>query len=60
MREAIKRLVDVKSIVTLGMTAALIALLFVPVEPAEDIQSLFCMAYGATITYFFTRKQKEE
>ena len=53
-------LIDVKSIVTLAMTAAMIALLFYPGQPNAEAQSLFCMAYGAIITYFFTRKKDEE
>lgn len=53
-------LIDVKSIVTLAMTGAMIALLFAPVTPNAEAQSLFCTAYGAIITYFFTKKEKEE
>lgn len=53
-------LVDVKSIVTLAMTGAMIALLFAPVTPNAEAQSLFCTAYGCIITYFFTKKREEE
>ena len=53
-------LIDVKSIVTLAMTIALIALLFVPVSPNAEAQSLFCTAYGSVITYFFTKKKEEK
>ena len=53
-------LIDVKSIVTLAMTGAMSALLFAPVAPNAEAQSLFCTAYGAIITYFFTRPQKNE
>lgn len=52
-------LIDVKSIVTLAMTAAMIALLFYGGEPNPEAQSLFCTAYGAIITYFFTKKQSD-
>ncbi len=52
-------LVDVKSIVTLAMTGAMIALLFVPTAGNAEAQSLFCTAYGAIITYFFTKRPKE-
>ena len=48
------QLIDVKSLVTLAMTGAMIALLFAPVDPNPEAQSLFCTAYGAIITYFFT------
>ena len=47
-------LIDVKSIVTLAMTGAMIALLFCAGEPNPEAQSLFCTAYGAIITYFFS------
>ena len=51
-----KDLIDVKSIVTLAMTGAMIALLFAPAQPNGETQSLFCTAYGAIITYFFTKR----
>ena len=49
-------LIDVKSIVTLAMTGAMIALLFTPTPVGGEAQSLFCTAYGAIITYFFTKR----
>ena len=52
-------LIDVKSIVTLAMTGAMIALLFVPTAVNPEAQSLFCTAYGAIITYFFTKRPRE-
>lgn len=55
MKQLLK-LLDVKSLVTLAMTAAMIALLFYPMEVNPDAKSLFCTAYGAIITYFFTKK----
>lgn len=54
------KLVDVKSIVTLAMTGALIALLFWPSAVNPEAQNLFCTAYGAVITYFFTKKEQEK
>ena len=51
-------LIDVKSIVTLAMTGAMIALLFCAGEPNPEAQSLFCTAYGAIITYFFTKRDR--
>lgn len=54
-----KDLIDVKSIVTLAMTGAMIALLFSPARPDGESQSLFCTAYGAIITYFFTKRTGE-
>lgn len=55
MKQLLK-LLDVKSLVTLAMTGAMIALLFSPVDVNQDAVALFCTAYGAIITYFFTRK----
>jgi hypothetical protein len=57
MKQLLK-LLDVKSLVTLAMTGAMIALLFYPVEVNPDAKSLFCTAYGAIITYFFTKKSE--
>ena len=53
-------LIDVKSIVTLAMTGAMIALLFTGGEPNPEAQSLFCTAYGAIITYFFTKRSQSD
>ena len=55
MKQLLK-LLDVKSLVTLAMTGAMIALLFAQVDVNQDAVTLFCTAYGAIITYFFTRK----
>lgn len=60
MKERIAKLIDLKSIVTLLMTIALILLLFLPVEPSKEIVALYCTSYGAIITYFFTRKEKAD
>lgn len=60
MEELTKRLtslLSVKSIVTLAMTGAMIALLFSPAPVNEAAESLFCTAYGAIVTYFFTKKE---
>ena len=54
------KLVDVKSLVTLAMTGAMIALLFAPVQPNPEAQSLFCTAYVAIITYFFTKRDEKD
>ena len=59
MKEKLAKLIDVKSIVTLGLTACMGALLFGPFNPPDQALGLFCTAYGAIITYFFTRKDKE-
>ena len=49
------KLLEVKSIVTLVMTFALVALLFSDREPAKELLALYCTSYGAIVTYFFTR-----
>ncbi len=59
MKERLGRLLEVKSLVTLAMTAALVALLFCGVEPERELLALYCTSYGSIITYFFTRKQNE-
>ena len=56
MKDKIAKLVDVKSIVTLAMTAAMIGLLFGGVDTGKELLMLFSTSYGAIITYFFTRK----
>lgn len=60
MKERIDKLLSVKSLVTLAMTAALVALLFTKAEPSKELLTLFCTSYGAVITYFFTRKDGEQ
>lgn len=58
MLDQIKKLIDLKSIVTLLMTVALIVLLFYVNEPNKEVLALFCTSYGAITTYFFTHKSK--
>lgn len=58
MKEKLAKLIDVKSIVTLVMTAALVALLFAGIDPTKELLALYCTSYGAVITYFFTRADK--
>ena len=59
MKERLAKLLEVKSLVTLAMTAALVALLFGEAEPQRELLALYCTSYGSIITYFFTRKQHE-
>lgn len=56
MLERLAKLIDVKSIVTLALTAALIAMLLGSVDPPKEILALYCTSYGAITTYFFTKK----
>ena len=53
------RLLEVKSIVTLALTGAMVALLFAGDSVPREMLTLFSTAYGAVITYFFTRKDGE-
>lgn len=57
MKERLDKLLCVKSLVTLTLTGAMVALLFAPVTPPKEVLALFCTSYGAIITYFFTRKE---
>ena len=57
MKDKIAKLIDLKSLVTLAMTIALIALLFTEREPNKEILALYCTSYGAITTYFFTKKR---
>ena len=57
MREKLAKLIDVKSIVTLGLSVCMAMLLFGGFQPPQEALALFCTSYGAIITYFFTRKE---
>lgn len=57
MKEKIAKLIDLKSIVTLLMTIALVILLFYPSEPNKEVLALYCTSYGAITTYFFTHNK---
>ncbi len=58
MKNQLEKLIDLKSIVTLLMTIALVVLLFYPQEPNKEVLALYCTSYGAITTYFFTKKSK--
>lgn len=67
MKEALIKLLSniadlfvVKSIVTLTMTAILCLMLMGKFSPQQEFVALYCTAYGSIITYFFTKKDKEE
>jgi amino acid transporter len=59
MKEKFAKLIDVKSIVTILMTIALVILLFWNRNTPKEILMLFSTSYGAVITYFFTHKKDE-
>jgi hypothetical protein len=60
MKEKFAKLIDVKSIVTLLMTIALVLLMFVNIEINKELLMLFSTSYGAIITYFFTKKKENK
>lgn len=60
MKDRLAKLVDVKSLVTLSMTAAMILMLTGVFNPPDAILALFSTTYGATIAYFFTKKKDSE
>lgn len=60
IRERIAKLIDVKSLVTLIMTVAMVLLLTGVFKPSQEVLALFSMTYGAVITYFFTKKKDTE
>lgn len=55
--DKLAKLCEVKSLVTLALTAAMVGILFGGVTIDKDAMALFCTSYGAIITYFFTRKE---
>lgn len=50
-------LIDVKSIVTLTMTFAMVLMLTGIFKPPTEIFGLYATSYGSVITYFFTKKK---
>ena len=56
MKKQLTKMIDVKSIVTLVITVALIWMLIGGIQPNSELLSLYCTTYGAVITYFFTKK----
>lgn len=58
MKDALTKLLSLKSIITLALTGGLLALLFGGFNPPQEVLALYCTTYGATITYYFTRKDQ--
>jgi TctA family transporter len=56
VKQKFAKLIDVKSIVTLLMTLAMIFTLTGVFKPSNEAFGLFATTYGAVITYFFTKK----
>ena len=59
LKERMAKLIDLKSIVTIILTIAMVLLLSGVFNPPQEILALYSMTYGAVITYFFTREKKE-
>ena len=57
MKEKLAKLIDVKSIVTLLMTLAMVLILTGAFKPSTEAFGLFASVYGSVITYFFTKKK---
>ena len=55
--EKFAKLIEVKSLVTLSMTGAMIYLLISGVEISKELLMLFSTSYGAVMSYFFNRKE---
>ncbi len=51
---------DLKSFVTVIMTIAMVALLFIPYDINKEVLMLFSTSYGAVMTYFFNKKDKNK
>ncbi len=60
MKDAIKKLLKVKSLVTIMLTIGMLLLLLGVANPPTAVLALYSTAYGSVITYFFTKKDKEE
>lgn len=60
MLDKLAKLVDVKSLVTLAMTTAMILMLTGVFNPPTEIFALYATSYGSVITYFFTKKKDEK
>jgi len=58
-KEKLAKLIDVKSIVTLIMTLAMVLILTGVFKPSKEAFGLFATVYGSVITYFFTKKKDE-
>ena len=60
MRKNLAKLIDLKSIVTLVMTAFLGVLLFFGGDAPRELLTLYASSYGAVMTYYFTRQKGED
>ena len=56
-KQRLSNLLCVKSIVTIMMTTVLALLLLGDYEPPDKLLTLYSTAYGAVMTYYFTRQE---
>lgn len=59
MKDKFTKLIDVKSIVTLALIAALITVVIKNVKMDNDIFLLFSNVVTMVITYFFAKQKKD-
>ena len=58
-KQRLSNLFTVKSIVTIMMTTVLALLLLGDYEPPDKLLTLYSTAYGAVMTYYFTRQEEK-
>ncbi len=60
MKDAITKLLKMKSIVTIALTVCMVLMVTGVFTPPTEVLALYSTAYGSVMTYFFTKKDKEE
>lgn len=60
MKDALTKLLKMKSIVTIALTVCMVLMVTGVFNPPTAILDLYKMVYVAVITYFFTKKDKED
>ncbi len=58
--EQLSKLIDLKSIITILMTLAMLIILVFNVDVNQAVFALFSTAYGSMITFYFTKKPNKE
>ena len=59
MKEIMKKLIDLKSIITILLTVGMVLLLCGVFNPSDAVFALYSTVYGSVMTYYFTRKSKD-
>ena len=60
IKRRIAKLIDLKSIITITMTIAMVLVLCGVFTPPKEAFALFSTTYGAVMTYYFTKKKNSE